>query len=80
MPVSYIRVTSQINRGDVTILSQKSLSLATMAKFPVQHQAIISFNITSLSSEHPQTNFSEIWIKIQQFSFKKTTLNILSEK
>ena len=32
MPVSYIRVTSQINCGDVTILNQKRLSLATMAK------------------------------------------------
>ena len=31
MPVSYIRVTSQINCGDVTILNQKRLSLATMA-------------------------------------------------
>ena len=32
MVVSYIRVTSQINCGDVTILNQKRLSLATRAK------------------------------------------------
>ena len=32
MPVSYIRVTSQINCGDVTMLNKKRLSLMTMAK------------------------------------------------
>ena len=32
MLVSYIRVTSQINCGDVTMLNQKRLSLATTAK------------------------------------------------
>ena len=37
MPVSYIRVTSQINCGDVTILNQKRLSLATMAKSAVDN-------------------------------------------
>ena len=37
MPVSYIRVTSQINCGDVTILNQKRLSLATMAKSAIDN-------------------------------------------
>ena len=32
MPVPYVRVTSQINCADVTILSQKRPPLATMAK------------------------------------------------
>ena len=32
MPVPYVRVTSQVIYGDVTILSQKRPSLATMAK------------------------------------------------
>ena len=32
MPVSYIRVTSQINCGDVTMLNKKRLSSVTMAK------------------------------------------------
>ena len=32
MPVSYIRVTPQINCNDVTVSNQKRLSLATMAK------------------------------------------------
>ena len=37
MPVSYIRVTSQINCGDITIVNQKILSLATMAKSAVDN-------------------------------------------
>ena len=37
MPVAYIRVTSQINCGDVTILSQKILSLATMANSAIDN-------------------------------------------
>ena len=37
IPVSYIRVTSQINCGDVTILNQKRLSLATMAKSAIDN-------------------------------------------
>ena len=37
MPVSYIRMTSQTNCGDVTILNQKSLSLATMAKSAIDN-------------------------------------------
>ena len=37
MLVSYIRVTSQINCGDVTILNQKSLSLATTAKSAIDN-------------------------------------------
>ena len=35
--VSYIRVTSQINDGDVTILNQKRLSLATTAKSAIDN-------------------------------------------
>ena len=34
---SYIRVTSQINCGDVTILNQKRVSLATMAKSAIDN-------------------------------------------
>ena len=37
MPVSYIRVTSQINCGDVTILNQKRPSLATMANSAIDN-------------------------------------------
>ena len=37
MLVSYIRVTSQINCGDVTILTQKRLSLATTAKSAIDN-------------------------------------------
>ena len=37
MPVRYVRVTSQINRGDLTILSQKRPSLATMAKSAIDN-------------------------------------------
>ena len=37
MLVSYIRVTSQINCGDVTILNQKRLSLATTAKSAIDN-------------------------------------------
>ena len=37
MPVSYIRVMSQFNCGDVTILNQKRLSLATMAKSAIDN-------------------------------------------
>ena len=37
MLVSYIRVTSQINCGDVTILNQKRLSLTTMAKSAIDN-------------------------------------------
>ena len=37
MLVSYIRVTSQINCGDVTILNQKILSLVTTAKSAIDN-------------------------------------------
>ena len=37
MPVPDVRVTSQINCGDVTILSQKRPSLATMAKSAIDN-------------------------------------------
>ena len=37
MLVSYIRVTSQINCGDVTILNQKRLSLTTTAKSAIDN-------------------------------------------
>ena len=37
IPVSYICVTSQISCGDITILSQKRLSLGTMAKSAIEN-------------------------------------------
>ena len=37
MPVARVCVTSQINYGDVTLISQKKLSLATMAKSTIDN-------------------------------------------
>ena len=39
--------------------------------WPVQHQAIIYTNADLLSVGSSGTNFSEIWIKVKEFSFKK---------
>ena len=47
---------------------------------PVRRQAITRTNTDSLSIGTPGTNVNEIWIKIQQFSFKKTYLKISSVK
>ena len=43
-------------------------------------QVITQTNADLLSIGPLGTNFSEIWIKIQDFSFKKMHLNILSAK
>ena len=42
------------------------------------HQAIIWTNDDLLLSKSLQTNFSEIWLKIRQFSFKQMNLKMLS--
>ena len=47
---------------------------------PVRHQAITWFNAGLLSIGHLGTNFSEIWIWILTFSFKKMHLKMSSAK
>ena len=47
---------------------------------PVWHQAITWTNADSLSTGLQGTNFSEIWIRIPPFSFKKIHLKMLSGK
>ena len=47
---------------------------------PVRHQAIISTNAELLSIRPLETNFIESLIKIQNFSFMKLHLKILSVK
>ena len=46
----------------------------------VQHQAIIWTNAGSLSIWPLETKFSEVWIKIKQFSYKKLHLKMSSAK
>ena len=57
----------------VSINSGNSLS-------PVRCQAITWTNADSLSFEHLGTNFSEIWIEIISFPFKKIHLKLSSAK
>ena len=47
---------------------------------PIRRQAIILTNAGLLSIGHLGTNFSEILIKTQNFSFTKMHLKILSAK
>ena len=47
---------------------------------PVLHQAITCINSVLLSTELRGTNFSDIWIGILPFSFKKIHLNVSSAK
>ena len=47
---------------------------------PVRRQAIIGTNVGLLSIGALETNISEIWIEIQNFSLKKMHLKILSAK
>ena len=46
----------------------------------IRHQAIISTNVGLLSIGYLGTNFSEIFIKIESFSFTKIHLKMLSAK
>ena len=47
---------------------------------PIWHQAIILSRVGLLSNGHVRTKFSEIVIKIENYSFTKMHLNILSVK
>ena len=69
MPVSYIRVTSQINCGDIAILNQKSLSLATTAK-----SAIDKYNNWCKASKLIAPALTTIWSQIFKMgSWKKNS-------
>ena len=57
----------------VIIISENGLS-------PVQHQAIVSTSTDVLSIGPLGTNFSEIQIKVQQFSYKTRNLKMSSAK
>ena len=65
------KIYASVNR--VSICSNNGLS-------PIRRQAIILTNAGLLSIEPLGTNFIEIWIKIQIFSFTKVHLKISSAK
>ena len=70
-PLTQCRIYASVNR--VYIDSDNGLS-------PIRRQAIFSTNAGLLSIRPLGTNFSEILIKIQNFSFTKMHLKITSAK
>ena len=64
---------------DICVRNRVSIGLGNGLS-PIQYQAIISTNAWLLSIGPLGTKFSEIAIKIQNFSFKKMFLKILSAK
>ena len=73
-PVIYTLMTIPLRLSKLTIIGSNNVVS------PGQHQAIIWTSAWLLSVGALGTNFSEISIKLQNFSFTKTHLNISSAK
>ena len=60
--------------------SLSMVSLETNFKFEFKFNSFLQMNIFEIVNFNFQTNFSEIWIKIQTFSFSKMHLKMFSAK